>query len=63
MDAYNKFEAIGNEQINELRKLTKSINVGFLFNKKKGEVGACEAHELRILLFQMNKQMKFHFSF
>ncbi|VDK75948.1 unnamed protein product [Onchocerca ochengi] len=26
MDAYNKFEAIGNEQINELRKLTKRIN-------------------------------------
>uniref|UniRef100_A0A0R3RKZ7 Tetratricopeptide repeat protein 30 n=1 Tax=Elaeophora elaphi TaxID=1147741 RepID=A0A0R3RKZ7_9BILA len=26
MDAYNKFEAIGNEQINELRKLTKRLN-------------------------------------
>ncbi|VDO45315.1 unnamed protein product, partial [Onchocerca flexuosa] len=26
MDAYNKFEAIGNEHINELRKLTKRIN-------------------------------------
>ncbi|VDM13798.1 unnamed protein product, partial [Wuchereria bancrofti] len=26
MDAYNKFEAIGNEQINELRRLTKRMN-------------------------------------
>lgn len=27
IDAYNKFEAMANKQINELRKLTKRINV------------------------------------
>ncbi|VDN86967.1 unnamed protein product, partial [Brugia pahangi] len=35
MDAYNKFEAISNEQINELRRLTKRMNVRFSFFTKK----------------------------
>lgn len=34
LDAYNKFESIANEQVNELRKLTKHIHVSYFLMHK-----------------------------